>query len=271
MNFSMSAILYLIPFLAIVSATFLYPYNGKREILRFDLVQFIYSFILMPAVFIWVKSFLFFLLKNDVGGSVSLQELFILDTVFSTIFIYVASFVVIHSLTKSFEIRKQRDPLYDLFEHSEYFHLWLSHTVIYGGVQLFAFFLGLINIFIELPLQGKGLDFYSLLLMGIGTGFLGYLSIVIYQGTRSRFMQLMKLIIGILTLILIISYFVFDPVFSITHIAFWFVFSAFMVMTMCVAFTEYSESASNFFERFSRFLKMPDRRKKLKRKLLFFR
>ncbi|EKD43989.1 MAG: hypothetical protein ACD_72C00045G0003, partial [uncultured bacterium] len=56
----MKILLIIIPLLSLLASLGLYRYNGKKEILRFDLVQFFYAFILMPMIYIWFKSFLFF-------------------------------------------------------------------------------------------------------------------------------------------------------------------------------------------------------------------
>lgn len=105
-------ILFLVPTFAILSSLYLYQHTGKREILKFDLVQFVYAFILAPIVYIWLKSFLFVFLVSELNLHLSVTDLFIADTVLTIIFLYVFAFLVIHSLTKSFELKRLRDPFY---------------------------------------------------------------------------------------------------------------------------------------------------------------
>ena len=50
-----------------LSALALYRKNGRREILKFDVVQFWYAFVLVPVLFVWFKSFLFFTLRDELN------------------------------------------------------------------------------------------------------------------------------------------------------------------------------------------------------------
>ena len=60
----MSWFLVLLPVAMILGSLLAYRFNGRREILRFDLVQFLYAFILTPLTFVWGKVLLFLLVKK---------------------------------------------------------------------------------------------------------------------------------------------------------------------------------------------------------------
>ncbi len=265
----MTVVLLTIPLLALVIGIYLSPHNGKKEILRFDFVQFAYAFILMPLLFFWGKSFLFFVVKENLRLGLSIPQWFFIDSLYSLLYLYLYSFVVIHSLTKSFEIKKSKDPLYDLFEHSEYFHMWLSHAVTYSGGIILLLFLASINIFYPLPISGSIFQFLVLLTLSVPVGFAIYMVMVMYQGTKGRFMQLMKLMVGAATVVYVCEYFFLTPSFSIEYSVYWFSLFASVITSGCVAFAEYSQKASTTFEKIGKFLKLPSRGKKIRKKLFF--
>src|SRR3989344_3589542 len=60
-------LIYLIPVLSVLSALALYHKSGKMEILKFDVVQFWYAFVLAPILFVWFKSFLFITLRDELN------------------------------------------------------------------------------------------------------------------------------------------------------------------------------------------------------------
>lgn len=100
--------LFVIPLLTLVSGVLLYGQHGKKEFLKLDFVQFMYSFVIAPVMFVWLKSFLFFILRNELNFRLSISEIFIVDTIYSTLVMFIFAFVVIHSLTKSFNLKREK-------------------------------------------------------------------------------------------------------------------------------------------------------------------
>lgn len=227
--------LFLIPALAVLSGVFVYRHTGKRHILRMDLVQFFYAFILSPLLFIWAKSFLYFLLRNELGIRLTSGELFFFDTTLSVFVLYLYAFVVIHSLTKTFELNLKRDPLYDLFAHSEYYHIWLSHVVVYIGGMVLATVISLTNAFIpwEIPISKTAL--YLATSGGLITGGAVFVGFWFTRLNNGNLMRLIKLVMGFCLLIHLTAYFIFDIAFSGKYIMYWFFFAAFL-STSTIAF-----------------------------------
>jgi hypothetical protein len=174
------------------------------------------------------------------------------DTAFSVYFLYVFAFIVIHSLTKSFQLQTEKDPLYDLFHHSEYFHLWLTHLVTYvGAMTIVAFFAGF-NVFFPLSLELGRIGFYSSIFLAIICGALFFVALWIADPKQdgANFMRIMKLIAAVLFIILVGVYFVFNPAFNSQYLFFWFGLFSFASVVSCSAFAYKSVKAKNFFERF---------------------
>lgn len=235
---NMIVFLFLLPLLAIVSASILYRHNGKHEIMKFDLVQFVYAFVLMPLVFVWMKSFIFVSFKQQLNLGLSVTELFVVDTVFSTMFLFISAFVVIHSLTKSFDLRRVRDPLYDIFSHSEFFHQMLSHLAIYMGVALMMTGFALINLWVPFEIEIEHAAFYGVMGLAFLTGIVGFLAIWKYEAPSAMFMRIMKLLIGFCFVLHGIGYLVSDVSFKPTYSAYWFSSFAFLAMVMMAVFAE---------------------------------
>lgn len=246
----MFAILILLPVLTSLAAFLLYKQAGKREFLKLDLVQFIYAFILSPLAFIWIKSFILFFAKNEINPNLSQNELFVIDTGFSVLFLFFYAFVVIHSLTKSFELKKYHDPLYDIVTHVESFHLWISHTFMYSLTLLFIALLSLTNVFIPLSVELNKITFYSLLLLGSFCGLLAFSAIWLSNFTEYKFMKLMKLIFALFFVIHILINFFVDPDFNSHYFVYWFVFALFGSTVFASYFVEKSKRSQRFLERF---------------------
>lgn len=253
----MTLVLYLIPVLAIISAIFVYRLNGRREFLKLDLVQFFYAFILSPVLFVWFKTFLYSLLKVEVNISLSAGQLFLMDTIFSTFFMYVFAFVVIHSLTKSFNLKRTVDPLHDIFEHSEFFHLWLTHLIMYVGGMIILSILATVNIWFPLVVDINQTGFYFLYMTGFISGFLMFMIVWLSdpKQEKANFMRVMKLSFGFFFLVHVVLYFVFNPPFSPDLGLYWWSLNAFTALVICSLFSYKSERALSFFERFSGFFK----------------
>ncbi len=221
-------VLFLVPTFAILSSLYLYRHTGKREILRFDLVQFVYAFVLTPIVYVWLKSFLFVFLVQELNLHLSVTDLFIADTVFTVIFLFVFAFLVIHSLTKSFELKRHRDPFYDIFQHSEFFHLLTSHVVLYVGAVVLINIISTVNVFIPLEVVNNMFVFYAALVLGFIIGIIIYIGILLtddeFDVKFPRFEMFVELVYIAFFLFNIGIYFFLRPGFNLAHVMYWFVF-----------------------------------------------
>lgn len=249
----MTIFLFIIPLLAVVSAVFLYRHDGKKEFLKFDLVQFSYAFIIAPFLFIWLKTFVYFLLRTELGAGISSGELFIIDTVLSVLCFYIFSFVVIHSLTASFNRKMVNDPLHDLFAHSEFFHLWLSHLVMYIGAMLLITVIATINVFLPLNVQDVKGGIFILCGAGVVTGLFSFLTLILTDPRQdgANFTRLIKLFFGFFFLIHGILYFWLTPPFQLQMSVYWWSFMVFTTLVICSLFWYKSERAQTLFERIS--------------------
>lgn len=238
----------LIPFLALASGIAIYHRTGRKEFLKFDVVQFVYAFILAPIMFIYLKSFIFFILRDELDLNLSLNGLFILDTVFSVIFMFIYAFLVIHSLTKSFENKRFVDPLYDVFKHSEVLHLWISHLIMFvGGMVLFTL-VSLINLWFPLQIMIAKWQFYSVIGLGFITGSAGFGAIWL-SVPDERFWKLIKLALGFFFVVHILIYFGFNLEFSSQYLIFWFCLTLFTAAVIWAFGLEKSERVMGWWEK----------------------
>jgi hypothetical protein len=219
----MIVLLFLVPILAIATSLFVYQLNGKREIIKLDIVQFFYAFVLAPIMFIWIKSVLFVLLRSELDIVLTVGQMFLVDTFFSLIFIYIFAFVVMHSLTKSINLKVGQDPLHDIFLHSEYFHLWLSHLVIFIGSGLIVSGVSLANVFFPVSVEISRFFFYMALLLSIGAGQFSFLGIWLSdpKQKKAHFLALIKLIFGLLFMLHIFVFFLIRVPFNSSFGIFW--------------------------------------------------
>lgn len=245
----MFAIFLGVPVVLGITMGLLYKYNGKKELFRMDLVQFVYGFVILPLLFIWMKSFVYYLLREELALGLSPRELFLIDTGMSTLFLYVYAFVVIHSLTKTLNLKYYSDPLYDIFQHTEYYHVWLSHVVMYvGGMSLMSL-LGIINVFIPLAGDLTRLDILSVIGFGLLSGVLMFVGIWLSDPEHPNFMRLMKLAISFFFVIHVVIYFAFNPTLRAQYSLYWFTFLNFLVGTLCSLFFERSDKAVRWTEK----------------------
>ena len=256
----MSVLLYLIPLFAVVSGVLLYRHNGKREILKLDLVQFFYAFVIAPLFFIWIKTLVYILLKTQLGGQISQTHAFVVDTAFSLLALYIFAFVVIHSLTASFQRKMLQDPLYDIFAHSEFFHLWLSHIVMFAGAQLIVTIVAGLNLFYPLQFAVSTQSFYALCAAGVITGVFGFLGVLLSDPKQdgANFMRLMKIIFGVFFILHVVAYFLLTPTFAGAAGVFWFSFFFFSTLVGCSLFVYRSERAQTLFERISTIMRFKE-------------
>ncbi len=247
-------VLFLIPVLAFISGLYLYQHSGKKEILRFDLVQFVYAFILSPIMYIWLKSFLFVFLVKELNLRLSVTDIFIADTIYTIIFLYVFAFFVIHSLTKSFELKRLRDPFYDIFQHSEFFHLLTSHVVLYVGGLLLATILSTVNVFIPLGVSSNAPVFYGALFLGLLSGITINIWILLtddeFDVMYPKFEMFIELVFALIFIFDIALYFYFRPEFNVTRGMYWFVLMLVGGFVLGSLLIERSKRVTNLLRRF---------------------
>ncbi len=223
--------------LVIISAAILfYQHNGRKQILKIDLVQFFYAFVLTPAIYLWLKISLYILMKNYL--QVSSLQFSIFDSVLSVVFLFVQSFVAIHSVTKSFKLEKDADPLHDLLEHSEYFHLWVTHAVIYLLVPFLIGLLGISNLFYPLDMGltewQNTLGLILLVILSIIIGLIAPIVINFNYGAKQAptVKNLIRLVYVIFFMGPFILFLIFTPEFSLNYGFFWFNFLSFMIINI---------------------------------------
>ena len=127
-----------------------------------------------------------------------------------------------HSLTKSFAVKKNKDPLFDVFEHAEYFHKSLTHLATYSGMLLLIFVFGCLNIFFPLLVTKSFGDLY----IGIFAGMLLALIFYIFNRiskdeNRKRFDRIMNLEIYFYTFTLVVVYTIFRPKYASEYAMYW--------------------------------------------------
>lgn len=242
--------LILIPLATVSAAFLLYRQVGKRDFFKLDIVQFMYAFVFSPLAFIWMKSLLLAIVRNEVGFILSPNQVFIIDTTFSVIFLYIFAFIAIHSLTKTYEVKLQRDPLFNILAHSEQFHLWISHTVIYLLTGLIFLLLGFVNLWLPVSLETSRFEFFSMVSVGVVLGFVLFSAIWLSNFTAYKFLRLIKLVYGIYFSLLCVAYFVASPNFSGSYVLYWFVTSTFFGLLIASQVVKRSERSRKFIRRF---------------------
>ncbi len=240
----MKIFLALIPIYVIALSFLLYRHNGKRELLKLDLVQFLFCFVFTPLVYVWLKTFFFFNIKNIPDLKLGLNGLFILDTAFTVLFLYIFAFVVIHTLTKSFHLKRIKDPLHDIFADSEYFHLGFSHVGVFSLGIISVLLISLSNIILPFPYAQ---DRYLYLGIGSGViiGLISYVGIWTHANGRKKFSKFINFLILINSLLLISLYFVYRPGFAPEFLIFWCGFFLLLVMSLLTQVLPRSLKARN--------------------------
>ncbi len=235
-------ILGVLPLLIVVSSLVMYRFNGRREIFRMDMTQFLYTFIMGPVAFVWMKNFLFFLLRDELNLRLSVGEYLTIDTLFSVFFLYIYAFVVIHSLTKSLYIStEKKDDVYEFFAKSEFFHMDFSHYGIYLGTILFGVLLGFANLIFPFATDTQIFTkstFYGILLCSLIAGMLAHISLYLYQSESAHFLKLIKFFLGLSFLVLALGYIILAPSFNSLYIVYWCVLSVIVSMVALSLFSE---------------------------------
>jgi uncharacterized membrane protein (DUF485 family) len=219
--FMVSSIFVFFPVFAVTLGFLIRVFSGRKELLRMDMVQFFYAFVLTPSVIIWIKTVVFYILKKEIGN-LNVDDIFIIDTVLTLVSLYIFSFVVIHSLTKTFQIKMDKDPLFDIFKHSEYFHLWLSHLITYSGGLLLMLLLGFLNLFVPLTTMVSKNSLYIGLVMGVVLAGLFYIAMFLYRvKEQKKFDKVIKIQVYFCTLIILTCYFIIKLEYSPKYSLFW--------------------------------------------------
>lgn len=217
--------LFLIPVLLVLSVMFIYRFSGKKEFLQMDLVQFIFAFVIYPVGYLWLKNFIYILLRDEIGIRLTLGEWVSIDTGFTLIFMYFYAFGIIHALTKTFSLNLNRDPLYDMFEDSKYFHEFLSHVGMYAVLIAVTTILGMLNGFFPFLVENKKITMDILVGISWFMGFVTYVGLFLSTDKGvlyPRYKRIMKLTFGGSFLLLTGEYFFLRPSFSLSYSAFWF-------------------------------------------------
>lgn len=191
-----------------------------------DFVQFVYSFVVFPLIYVWLKNFIYILLKDQIGITLGLGNWITIDTVFTIFFLYFYAFGIIHALTKTFSLNLNRDPLYDIFQDSKYFHEFLSHVGMYVALVVVVTILSLLNGVFPFEVENKKISMDILAGVAWGMGILTYIGAFLLtdKGFQySKYKRIMKLTFGFCFVVLALFYFGFRPRFSLSYSAFWFV------------------------------------------------
>ncbi len=233
MIIALLSILFLAPLFSIL----LYNQQGKRQLVNLDLVQFIYLFVVSPILFIWVKNFLFYIFRGEVGASLSVNQLFIIDTTLSVIAFYTFSAIAIHTLTKTFRLQKDHNPLFDWFELSEYFHLWWSHLIIWIGVMSLLTFVSLVNVLVPINISPDAFTTHWAVLIGMFIGAVLYFGMIVRtyldsESLQANYLRIMKLCFAAFFILHVLLYFIFDPKFNATFAAYWTVVNTFFTAVL---------------------------------------
>lgn len=241
-----SIILLIILLCASLISLFLYRFQGRKDLIRLDSVQFAYLFIYAPFLFVWLKSFVFVQLRAELGSALSTTEYFIVDTIVSVIGLYLYGIVAMKALTKTLYLKRFKDPLADLFQHTEYIHLWFSHLIMFVGVGLMMLVLSGINLLI--PFEVPESKFFSMImiLMGIIFGMCWYIILLLSNPKQEhyRLLKVVKLIYGFYFSVFVSIYFVINPNLEAKFSFYW--FSFFLFATFVVfSFSSYRSSKAN--------------------------
>lgn len=235
----------LIAIFASIFGLLIYRYNGGKQIFRLDFVQFMYLAVFSPLLFVWAKSFLFFVLRSELSFNLSINELFIIDTIFSVLCFFTFSSVAIHSLTKTFWLKRRSNPKFDLYYLSEYFHLWWSHIVMFLGGMILIVFISMANLYAPFVGIYSKTQLYSTIAAGLFMGLISFYIIWNSDPGQGGFMRIMKMASGLFFSLHVVLYFIFEPSFKQEYAAFWLAMSMFLSLTMCSAVFEKSEKAES--------------------------
>lgn len=244
-------LLLILPVIGTIVGLVFYSFQGKKDLLKIDIVQFYYTFVLSPIVFVWLKTMMYLLLQAN-SHHLSMKEIFAIDTAFSVVFLLVFAFVAMHSVTKTFNL-KNKDPLYDFFFDSEYIHLWLSHLAMAFGAISILTAVSFVNLWLPLDWNGSSSSLPILLVSAFIVGLTIYLSLELSdpkQVKRFSFMRLMKLAIGLVFALHILMFAIKTPPLTLGYAPFWFMMMAFFGASLLGFFTYKSAKMKKWIDLF---------------------
>lgn len=243
-------IITIILFSSLIGAVLLFRHNGKKSIFNIDLVQFVYLFVVTPLLFVSAKTFLFYVVRNELAFSLSIGQLFAIDTLFTVIALYAMASVSIHSLTKTFWLRRRENPEFDIFRLSEYFHLWWSHITAYFGGMTLLTFISVANLFIPTQLEASRLVFLIVPVLGFIFGTVIFIGIWLSnpQQRHVNFLRIMKLLFGIFFALHSIAYLIVRPAFHVSYSIYWFVYAVFIAAGFCGIFFDRTKKADDLLD-----------------------
>lgn len=248
-----SIFLLLVLLFGVAAALFLYRFQGRKNLIQLDIVQFLYIFFFYPLFFVWIKSFIYLQVRADLGGSLTSNEYFVVDTTVSLTWLYLYGVFAIKGFTKTLFLARHKDPLADLFAHAEYFHLWISHLAIFFGVAIIGLILSGINLF--LPFQVANTSILNILLAAIGgvVGVFLFVMLLLSDPKQNgfRLLKIVKLVYGFVFSALIAIYFIFEPPFTTAYSMYWLVVFIFAAFLVCSIFAYKSTKANNLMDKFS--------------------
>lgn len=248
-----SLFLLLVLLFGVAAALFLYRFQGRRNVIQLDIVQFLYIFLFYPVFFVWIKSFIYVQVRGDLGAALTANEFFLIDTAVSLTWLYLYGIFAIKGFTKTLFLARHKDPLADLFEHTEYFHLWISHLAIFFGVAIISLILAGINVF--LPFQVPNATITTLFVACIGSivGIFMFVMLLLSDPKQNgyRLLKVVKLVYGFVFTVLISLYLFIEPPFTTAHSMYWLVVFMYASFVVCSIFSYKSSRANSWLDRFT--------------------
>lgn len=235
----------LVTIFLVFGGIFLYRFDGRRTVFNIDFVQFVYAFLILPLMFVAMKVFLYQTLSEL--AILTQRQLFAVDTLLSVLFLYLAAAKAVHAVTKSFSLKVKSTPGFDLFQLSEYLHMWWSHILMYVlALCIFTLFSlsNLVFPLVESDLTRQG--FLGSLLFGSIAGLFLYTIIWNTKLSRGNFLNFMKFVFGIFFALHAVAYVRMRPGFSSEFLVFWMMFSLFLTTVLCSFLLERSRKAQKW-------------------------
>jgi hypothetical protein len=147
----------------------------------------------------------------------------------------------VHAVTKSFSLKVKSTPSFDIFQISEYLHMWWSHLAMYGLVLFGLAFVSITNLMF--PLVASDLTrqgFFACLAFGILMGLILYTVVWNTKLSKGNFENFMKFIFALFFVLHATVYIKFRPSFSSEYLVFWMVFTLFVTTVIGSFFLERS-------------------------------
>jgi hypothetical protein len=159
---------------------------------------------------------------------------FAIDTLFTVLFLYLAIVKTVHGITKSFSLKVKKEPEFDIFQVSEYLHMWWSHLAMYILGFVILLFISVINLlypFAEVDFTKNG--FLIFLLIGQFLGLVIFFGVVNTKLKSGNFQSFMKILFALCSTVQALLYIFYRPAFSAVYLGYWFVSSTFLATVWC--------------------------------------